>query len=38
MFDARNSNKPLVRVIDDDDAMLNSWSFIIEGEGWDVAT
>ncbi len=38
MFDARNSNKPLVRVIDDDDAMRNSWSFIIEGEGWDVAT
>lgn len=31
-------NTPLIRVIDDDDAMRNSWSFLIEGEGWDVAT
>jgi RNA polymerase sigma factor (sigma-70 family) len=30
--------KPLVRVIDDDDAMRRSWAFLIEGEGWDVAT
>ncbi len=32
------SLKPLVRVIDDDDAMRRSWAFLIEGEGWDVAT
>lgn len=32
------SLKPLVRVIDDDDAMRRSWSFLIEGEGWDVVT
>ena len=31
------SLKPLVRVIDDDDAMRRSWAFLIEGEGWDVA-
>ena len=32
------SLKPLVRVIDDDDAMRRSWAFLIEGEGWDVVT
>lgn len=32
------SLKPLVRVIDDDDAMRRSWTFLIEGEGWDVVT
>ena len=32
------SLKPLVRVIDDDDAMRRSWVFLIEGEGWDVVT
>lgn len=32
------SLKPLVRVIDDDDAMRHSWAFLIEGEGWDVVT
>lgn len=32
------SLKPLVRVIDDDDAMRCSWAFLIEGEGWDVVT
>lgn len=32
------SLKPLVRVIDDDDAMRRSWEFLIEGEGWDVVT
>lgn len=37
-MDSLYSQKPLVRVIDDDDAMRQSWSFIIEGEGWDVAT
>ena len=31
------SLKPLVRGIDDDDAMRRSWAFLIEGEGWDVA-
>lgn len=30
--------KPLVRVIDDDDAMRRSWAFLIEGEGWNVIT
>lgn len=30
--------KPLVRVIDDDDAMRRSWTFLIEGEGWNVIT
>jgi len=30
--------KPLVRVIDDDDAMRRSWAFLIEGEGWNVVT
>ena len=30
--------KPLIRVIDDDDAMRRSWAFLIEGEGWEVAT
>lgn len=30
--------KPLVRVIDDDDAMRRSWAFLIEAEGWDVVT
>lgn len=30
--------KPLVRVIDDDDAMRRSWAFLIESEGWNVAT
>ena len=32
------SLKPLVRVIDDDDAMRRSWAFLIEGEGWAVVT
>lgn len=32
------SLKPLVRVIDDDDAMRRSWAFLIESEGWDVVT
>ncbi|WP_074009424.1 response regulator transcription factor [Duodenibacillus massiliensis] len=32
------SLKPLVRVIDDDDAMRRSWAFLIEDEGWDVVT
>ena len=32
------SLKPLVRVIDDDDAVRRSWAFLIEGEGWDVVT
>lgn len=27
---------PLVRVVDDDAAMLKSWKFLIEGEGWTV--
>lgn len=30
--------KPLIRVIDDDDAMRRSWAFLIEGEGWEVVT
>ena len=30
--------KPLVRVIDDDDAVRRSCAFLIEGEGWDVVT
>jgi FixJ family two-component response regulator len=30
------SLKPLVRVIDDDDAMRRSWAFLIEGEGWSI--
>ena len=29
---------PLIRVIDDDDAMRRSWAFLIEGEGWEVVT
>lgn len=35
MFDNQTSIKPLIRVIDDDMAMRKSWTFIIEGEGWD---
>lgn len=30
--------KPLIRMIDDDDAMRRSWAFLIEGEGWEVVT
>ena len=32
------SLKPLIRVIDDDDAVRRSWAFLIESEGWDVVT
>ncbi|MFR6359994.1 MAG: response regulator transcription factor [Sutterella wadsworthensis] len=35
MHDPAKIDKPLIRVIDDDDAMRNSWAFLIEGEGWD---
>ena len=38
MHDPAKIDKPLIRVIDDDDAMRNSWAFLIEGEGWDVKT
>ena len=38
MFSPQKIDTPLIRVIDDDDAMRNSWAFLIEGEGWDVAT
>ena len=38
MYDPFKIDKPLIRVIDDDDAMRNSWAFLIEGEGWDVKT
>ena len=38
MIDPAKQAKPLIRVIDDDDAMRNSWAFLIEGEGWDVKT
>ena len=38
MHDPAKIDKPLLRVIDDDDAMRNSWAFLIEGEGWDVKT
>ena len=38
MHDPAKIDKPLIRVIDDDDAMRNSWAFLIEGEGWDVVT
>ncbi len=33
-----DSLRPLIRVIDDDDAMRRSWAFLLEGEGWDVIT
>ncbi len=29
---------PVIRIIDDDDAMRKSWAFLIEDEGWEVAT
>lgn len=29
---------PLVRVVDDDDDVRRSWAFVMEGEGWDVAS
>ncbi len=38
MIDPSKHDKPLIRVIDDDDAMRHSWAFLIEGEGWDVIT
>jgi len=38
VHDPAKIDKPLIRVIDDDDAMRNSWAFLIEGEGWDVKT
>ena len=38
MHDPAKIDKPLIRVIDDDGAMRNSWAFLIEGEGWDVKT
>ena len=38
MIDPAKHDKPLIRVIDDDDAMRHSWAFLIEGEGWDVMT
>ena len=38
MIDPAKHEKPLIRVIDDDDAMRHSWAFLIEGEGWDVMT
>lgn len=38
MFDTAQTDTPLIRVIDDDDAMRNSWAFLLEGEGWDVIT
>lgn len=34
-----NTNyKPLIRVIDDDDAVRRSWAFLLSGESYDVAT
>lgn len=38
MIDQAQLDTPLIRVIDDDDAMRNSWAFLLEGEGWDVIT
>ena len=38
MFEPAQTETPLIRVIDDDDAMRNSWAFLLEGEGWDVIT
>lgn len=38
MIDQAQLETPLIRVIDDDDAMRNSWAFLLEGEGWDVIT
>lgn len=31
-------NSPVIRIIDDDDAMRKSWAFLIEDEGWEVVT
>ena len=34
-----NTNyKPLIRVIDDDDAVRRSWAFLLSGESYDVVT
>ena len=30
--------KPLIRVIDDDDAVRRSWAFLLSGESYDVVT
>ena len=38
IYSPQKLDTPLIRVIDDDDAMRNSWAFLIEGEGWDVVT
>lgn len=38
MVEQAQTDAPLIRVIDDDDAMRNSWAFLLEGEGWDVIT
>lgn len=38
MIEQAQTDTPLIRVIDDDDAMRNSWAFLLEGEGWDVIT
>lgn len=38
MLEQAQTETPLIRVIDDDDAMRNSWAFLLEGEGWDVIT
>lgn len=37
--DLDNTNyKPLIRVIDDDDAVRRSWAFLLSGESYDVVT
>lgn len=39
-FDHHDNQKtsPVIRIIDDDDAMRKSWAFLIEDEGWEVVT
>ena len=36
--DAVDAIPPLVRVVDDDDDVRRSWAFVMEGEGWNVAS